>query len=123
MNVHFSFPYSFGMYEMIQLTGTIIAMSAANYTMTVDIDSSAFTTFAFPASALSPTAQLFATVAPAGAATTRDPNTFVETGYNFQFQAFHSGQFVPYMFLSGGAQSPAGAASDIINWQAFKFEN
>lgn len=123
MKVHFSIPYSFGMYEMNQLTGTITALSAANYTMTVDIDSSAFTTFAFPASTASPTAQLFATVAPAGASTRRDPNTFVETGYNFQYQAFHTGQFTPYMFLSGGAQSPAGAASDVINWQAYKFEN
>jgi len=123
MKVHFSIPYSFGMTEMNALTGTIVAMSAANYTMTVDIDSSAFTTFAFPASALSPGAQLFATIAPAGAATKRDPNTFVETGYNFQYQAFHTGQFVPYLLLTGGAQSPAGAASDQINWMAYKLEN
>ena len=123
MKVHFSIPYSFGMTEMNALTGTIVAMSAANYTMTVDIDSSAFPTFAFPASALSPGAQLFATIAPAGAATKRDPNTFVETGYNFQYQAFHTGQFVPYLLLTGGAQSPAGAASDQINWMAYKLEN
>ena len=123
MKVHFSIPYSFGMTEMNALTGTIVAVSAANYTMTVDIDSSAFTTFAFPASALSPGAQLFATIAPAGAATKRDPNTFVETGYNFQYQAFHTGQFVPYLLLTGGAQSPAGAASDQINWMAYKLEN
>jgi len=123
MKIHFSIPYSFGMYEMNQLTGTIIAVDAANYTLTVDIDSSAFTTFAFPASSASPTAQLFATLAPAGARTQRDPNTWVETGYNFQYQAFHTGQFVPYMYLSGGAQSPAGAADDVINWMAYKLEN
>lgn len=123
MKVHFSIPYSFGMTELNQLTGTIVAMSAANYTMTVDIDSSAFTTFAFPASASSPTAQLFATLAPAGASTRRDPNTFVETGYNFQYQAFHTGQFTPYIYLSGGAQSPAGATSDQVNWIAYKLEN
>jgi hypothetical protein len=58
MKVHFSIPYQFGMYQMNQLTGTIVAMSAANYTMTVDIDSSAFTAFAFPASSASPTATL-----------------------------------------------------------------
>lgn len=123
MKVHFMVPQSFGMTEISNMTGTITAMSAANYTMTVDIDSTTFTTFAFPASTSSPTATLFATVAPAGASTRRDPNTFVETGYNFQYQAFRTGQFVPYMFLSGGAQSPAGAASDIINWAAYKFEN
>lgn len=123
MKIHFSIPYSFGMTEMNQLTGTILAVSAANYTVTVDIDSTAFTTFAFPASTSSPTAQLFATYAPAGAKTSRDPNTFVETGYNFQYQAFHTGQFVPYMLLAGGAQSPAGASGDQINWMAYKLEN
>jgi len=130
MKVHFSVPYSFGMYEMNGLTGTIVAVNDVSasgnigaYNFTVDIDSSAFTAFAFPASSSSPTAQLFATVAPAGAATKRDPNTFVETGYNFQYQAFHTGQFTPYMFLAGGAQSPAGANNDVINWIAYKLEN
>lgn len=123
MKVHFSVPYSFGMTQINQLTGKIVAMSAANYTMTVDIDSSAFNAFAFPASASSPTAQLFATVAPAGASTQVDPVTGVQTGYNFQFQPFRAGEFTPYMYLAGGAQSPAGAASDVIDWMAFKFEN
>lgn len=123
MKVHFSVPFSFGMTQMNQLTGTIVAMSSANYTMTVDIDSSAFTAFAFPASTSSPTAQLFATVAPAGASTKFDPVTLVQTGYDFQFQPFRTGQFTPYMFLGGGAQSPAGAANDVIEWQAWKAEN
>jgi hypothetical protein len=123
MKVHFSVPYSFGMYEMNQRTGTIVAISSTNYTMTVNIDSSAFTAFAFPFTTASPTAALFATIAPAGASTQKDPNTLVETGYNFQYQGFHTGQFVPYMYLNAGAQSPAGAASDTINWMAYKLEN
>lgn len=123
MKVHFMVPPSFGMVEISGLTGTITAMDATEYTMTVNIDSTAFTTFAFPLTTSSPTATLFATIAPAGASTQRDPNTFVETGYNFQYQAFRTGQFVPYMFLNGGAQSPAGADGDIINWAAYKFEN
>ncbi len=123
MKIHFSVPYSFGMYEINQLTGTILAIDPTTYELTVDIDTSAFTTFVFPASALSPTAQLFATFAPAGAKTAKDPQTFVETGYNFQFQGFHSGCFTPFMFLAAGAQSPAGAAGDTINWMAYKLEN
>lgn len=122
MKVRFSVPSSFGMTQINGLTGTITALSAANYTMTVDIDSSAFTTFAFPASTSSPTAALFATVAPAGAKTSYDPVTQVQTGYDFTTQPFHTGQFTPYMFLAGGAQSPAGAASDVIVWQAYKME-
>ncbi len=123
MKIHFSIPYSFGMTQLNGLTGKIVAVSSANYTVTVDIDTSAFTAFAFPASTSSPTAQLFATYAPAGASTQVDPITGVQTGYDFSKQAFRSGEFVPYIFLSGGAQSPAGAASDVINWMAFKLEN
>jgi hypothetical protein len=123
MKIRFSIPGSFGMTQLNGLTGKIVAMSAANYTMTVDIDSSAFSAFAFPASTSSPTAALFATLAPAGASTQVDPITGVQTGYDFQYQPFRTGQFVPFMYLSGGAQSPAGAAADVIDWIAYKLEN
>lgn len=122
MKVRFSVPSSFGMTQINNLTGTITALSSANYTMTVDIDSSSFTTFAFPASSSSPTAALFATVAPAGAKTSYDPVTGVQTGYNFTLQPFHTGQFTPYMYLAAGAQSPAGSDGDVIVWQAYKME-
>lgn len=121
--VHFSVPSSFGMTQMNQLTGTVTAVSSANYTLTVDIDSTAFTAFAFPTSASSPTSALFATLSPAGSATTFNPVTLVQTGYEFVKTPFHTGQFTPYMFLAGGAQSPAGASSDVINWMAYKLEN
>jgi len=120
--VHFSIPSSFGMTQMNNLTGTIISLNSTNYTMTIDIDSSAFTTFAFPASTSSPTAQLFATLSPAGSQTSFNPNTLVQTGYEFIKTPFHTGQFTPYMFLAGGAQSPAGANNDVINWIAYKLE-
>lgn len=130
MKVHFSVPSSFGMTQMNQLTGTIVAINAVSFTgnigaynMTVDIDSSAFTAFAFPASTSSPTAPLFATLAPAGAKTSFDPNTQVQTGYNFVQQPFHTGQFTPYMYLAPGVLSPAGSTSDVIIWQAWKKEN
>ena len=122
MKMRFSVPSSFGMTQMNGLTGTIVSLSAANYTATVDIDSSAFTTFAFPLTTLSPTAALFATAAPAGASTKQNIITGVYTGYDFQKQPFRTGQFTPYMFLAGGAQSPAGATSDVILWQAYKDE-
>ncbi len=130
MKIHFSIPASFGMTQINQLTGKIVAVNAVSatsdigaYNLTVDIDSSAFTAFAFPTSLSSPSAQLFATLAPAGASTQFDPVTLVQTGYDFQKQPFRTGQFVPYMFLAGGAQSPAGATSDVINWMAYKLEN
>ncbi len=127
MKIRFSIPSGMGMQEMNGLTGTITAIGAytsnATYNITVDIDSSAFSTFAFPASTATPTAQLFATFAPAGQSTQYDPLTGVQTGYNFVLAPFHTGQFVPYLYLAGGAQSPAGAANDVINWMAYKLEN
>lgn len=129
MQVHFSVPSSFGMTEMNQLTGTITAINAVAasgnigaYNMTVDIDSSAFTAFAFPLTGTSPTSALFATLAPAGIKTQFNTVTNVQTGYEFQKNPFHTGQFTPYMFLAAGAQSPAGSTSDVIVWQAFKME-
>jgi hypothetical protein len=127
--IHFSVPASFGMTQMNQLTGTILAVNAVSatsnigaYNLTVDIDSSAFTAFAFPAHTSSPTAALFATLAPAGSKTSFDPVSLVQTGYEFLKTPFHTGQFTPYMLLSGGAQSPAGANNDTILWQAYKME-
>lgn len=128
--IHLTVPSSFGMVEANQLTGTVLAVNAVAasgsigaYNLTLDIDSSAFTTFAFPATALSPTAALFATLSPAGSRTTYNPSTGVYTGYEFAKTPFHSGVFLPYMLLSGGAQSPAGANGDTILWQAFKVES
>lgn len=129
MKIHFSIPSSLGMVEMDQLTGTIVAVNAVAaasdigaYNLTVDIDSSAFTAFAFPASTASPTAPLFATLAPAGARTRTNPVTNVTTGYDFDLQPFRTGEFTPFMFLAAGAQSPAGSTGDVIVWQAYKME-
>lgn len=128
--VHLSVPSSFGMTQADQLTGTILAINAVAasgnigaYNVTLDIDSSAFTAFAFPASALSPTTRLFATMAPAGSKTSFDPVTLVQTGYEFNLTPFHTGQFTPYMLIGGGgAGNASGAANDIINWASYKFE-
>lgn len=130
MRIYLSVPSSFGMTQMNGLTGKIVAVNgvAASgnigaYNLTIDIDSSAFTAFSFPASSGSPTSALFATLSPSGVRTQFDPVTLVQTGYDFQKQPFRTGQFVPYMYLSGGATSPAGANADVINWMAYKLEN
>lgn len=128
--VHFSVPQSFGMKEMDQLTGRVVSITGVNtptgsdvYKLTVNIDTSTFTTFAFPASSGSPTTALFATMSPAGQQVIRNATTLAQVGYNTSYAPFHSGQFVPYMLVSGGAQSPGGAASDVIVYTAYKMEN
>lgn len=130
MKLYFSVPSSFGMTQINGLTGKIVAINAVSatanigaYNVTVDIDSSAFAAFAFPASSLSPTATLFATVAPAGASTQYNPSTMTYTGYNFSLQPFRTGEATPYMYLAAGANSPAGVAGDTIVWQCFKSES
>lgn len=128
--IHLSVPSSFGMRQADQLTGTILAINAVAasgnigaYNVTLDIDSSSFTAFAFPVTTLSPTTRLFATLSPAGSQTSFNPVTLVQTGYEFNLTPFHTGEFTPYMFVAGGAASPAGAANDIINWMSYKLES
>jgi hypothetical protein len=99
-----------------------IITAVTTYTFTINVNTTNFTAFAFPASSGSPTTALFATVSSAGQAATFNPITNVQTGYNFQYVPFHSGLFIPYMLVSQGAQSPGGSASDVIAWQAFKME-
>lgn len=122
MKICFSVPSSFGMSQINGMVGTVTAVSSAAYTLTVNINSSAFTAFAFPLTTASPTAPLFATLAPAGASTKQNQITGVYTGYDVNLQPFRTGQTTPYMYLAGGANSPAGAAADVINWMSYKLE-
>ncbi len=124
--VEFTIPGSFGMvqlnnYYLPQNLPPVIT-AVTDYTFTINVNTTNFTTFAFPASTGSPTTQLFATVTSAGQSTQFNPITNVQTGYNFQYVPYHSGNFIPFMYLPAGAQSPGGAASDIIVWQAYKME-
>lgn len=124
--VEFTIPGSFGMvqlnnyYQTQNLPAVITAVT--DYTFTINVNTTNFTTFAFPASSSSPTAQLFATVTSAGQSTQYNPISGVQTGYNFNYVPYHSGNFIPYMYLPAGAQSPGGQANDVIVWQAYKME-
>lgn len=66
--VRLNVPEEFGMIEMDGLLGRITAISTANNTITVDIDSTSFTTFAFPTSAVAAAGVSFAQVTPVGMA-------------------------------------------------------
>ena len=126
----FQIPNSFGMTQLNtnNLPGTqdlpvvVTAVNAAAYQFTINVNTTNFTPFAFPASTLSPTAPLFATVAPAGSSTQYNPVLQTYTGYNFNLAPFRSSTFTPYMNLQAGAQSPAGSSGDTIVWQAYKME-
>lgn len=109
-SVRFTVPAAYGMTEMNGLLGNITAVSTANNTITVDIDSSAFTTFAFPATAAVPFTP--AIVVPVGMdATGSTANSLDDATDNVSFIG---------MQLAAGANSPAGSSSDVIYWRAGK---
>lgn len=123
----FTVPGSFGMVQLNnfyqpQNLPVVVTSIVDAYNFTINLNTTNYTAFAFPASSGSPTTQLFATIAPAGQSTQFNPITGVQTGYNFTQIPFHTGIFVPYMYVPAGAQSPGGSASDIIVWQAYKME-
>jgi hypothetical protein len=61
-------PVEFGMTQMNGLLGTVTAINTTTNSITVDIDSTAFTAFAFPTSAVAAAAVNFAQVVPVGEA-------------------------------------------------------
>jgi hypothetical protein len=125
--IEFTIPGSFGMtqlnnFNQNQSKPPIITSIIDAYNFTINVNTTGYTAFAFPASSASPGAQLFATVAPAGQAATFNPITNVTTGYDFTKVPFHSGLFIPYMLVPAGANSPGGSANDVIVYTAYKME-
>jgi len=124
--VEFTIPASCGMVQLNNFnqpqSKPPIITAVTTYTFTINVNTTGYTAFALPASTLSPTAQLFPTVAPQGQNAMFNPITGVQTGYNFLQVPFHSALFLPYMILPAGLLSPGGSASDVIVWQAYKME-
>jgi hypothetical protein len=120
MNITFSVPTTYGMYQITNMTGTILSVTA--YTLTVNINTSGFTAFAFPASASSIGLVRYATLAPSGQQSYFNVQQQIQYGYNIQQAPFHSSQVIPYMYLAGGANSPGGSASDVVEWQIFRYD-
>jgi hypothetical protein len=125
--LEFTIPASFGMVQLNnfnqpQSKPVVVTSIVDAYNFTINVNTTNYTAFAYPASSGSPTTLLPATVAPAGQSTQFNPITGVQTGYNFTQIPFHTGQFIPYMYVPAGAQSPGGSAGDVIVWQAYKME-
>lgn len=114
--VRFVVPAAFGMVEMDGLLGTITAIdttTTTGNTITVNIDSSAFTAFAFPLTADVPFNQ--AQVIPVGEDTAEALDAAVDILSDATINTGYIG-----MILAAGAQSPAGSTSDVIYWVAGK---
>jgi hypothetical protein len=102
-------PEAFGAQGLNGKVGKIVAVNPADNSVTLDIDSSGAGAFAFPAAGAVPVS--FPHCVPAGQ----------KGGYSV-VPAYRSGNFVPYMILSAGAQAPAGLAGEGIFWQAWRTE-
>ncbi len=113
--VYFRVPSDFGMVEMDGLQGKVSAVATS--TVTVDIDSSSFTAFAFPLAANVP--QKWAIGAMAGKRGLYD-DWFSSTRSLLDLNPYREGLFVPYMYLPGGGGSPGGANNDVMTWQAMR---
>ncbi len=111
-------PAAFGMVEMDNLLATIVAIDTTPTTgnsITVDIDSTAFTTFAWPLTAT------FAAFSPAETIPVgEDTAAALVAGVDILSDATqNTGQIG--MNLKGGAGFPGGANADVMIWEAGTF--
>ncbi len=114
--VKFVVPAAYGMSELNGLRGTITAIDttvATGNTITVDINSSGFTTFAFPATGDVPFSPAY--VVPAG----MDTPIALSNNVDISSDATVNTGFIG-MTLAAGANSPAGQNNDVVYWVAGK---
>jgi len=109
-------PASFGMTQMNGLQATIVAVdttTTTGNTITLNVNSSAFTAFAYPVAASVPFTS--AQVVPMG----EDTADALAQNVNILSDATINTGFIG-MNLAAGANSPAGAAGNVIYWTAGK---
>lgn len=96
-------PPEFGMIEADGQTVEVVATSTANQTITVDLDTTSFTAFAYPTSAIAAAGINFPQIVPIGAvgAPTEFGTTFNEN----------------FVFVTLGTNA-IGGANDIMEWEA-----
>lgn len=107
-------PSAFGMSQMNGLQATIVAINtntSSGNTITLNVNSSAFSPFVFPLTAAVPFT--FAQVVPMG----EDTADALSQGVDILTDATVNTGYVG-MILAAGANSPAGSNADVIYWQA-----
>lgn len=110
--IRFQIPTVFGMTQLDNQIGTIVSVSTANNTVTVDIDTTSYSAFTFPA-AVQPFT--FAQMVPVGMNT----GEAIDANRDILFDATENAAFIG-MVLSGGADLPGGDAADVMFWTAGK---
>lgn len=113
--VRMKVPAAFGMTQMNDIQATIVAVTAG--TFTINVDSTAFTAFAFPDTTAAPALYPFdwAQVTPIG----QNTGLSLSQGVDILADATRNTAFLG-MRLVGGAASPGGDAGDVMYWLAGK---
>ncbi len=107
---------AYGMTELNGVQASIIAVDLVNNSITIDIDSSGFTAFAFPTNAAVLNAAFTpALVIPVG----EDTATALNFNVDILGDATEN-QGIIGIQMAAGTLSPAGVASDVIYWVAGK---
>jgi hypothetical protein len=112
-------PSSYGMTQISGLRGLITAINTTTNSVTVNIDTSGFTAFAFPTTANAVAAHTLPSAVPFGdgPATLANP-----LGNQSVLDGATRNTAVRGMLLGSGANGPAGQNNDVIFWRAFKAE-
>ena len=110
--VRMQVPAAFEMTQLDNQLVTIVDVPTAG-SFTIDVDTSAYTPFVFPAVALVPFT--FAQVVPVGA----DTGESIAQNVNILADATRNQGIIGAQLIAG-ANSPAGQASDVIYWRAGK---
>lgn len=112
-------PSMYGMTQISGLQGLITAVNTSTNTITVNIDSSAFTAFAFPLTATAATPHTLPTIVPFGDGPTSltNPQSNQST-----LDGATRNTAVRGMYMGAGANGPAGQSGDLIYWRAWKSE-
>lgn len=109
VRIHVSDAY--GMTQMDGLIAKITAVDSSANTITVNVDSSAFTAFAFPTAVIATNQDFTPAHVVAVAEDGQYPTVTKSQTYNTSYIG---------MKLAAGAQSPAGSTSDVIYWECGK---
>jgi hypothetical protein len=113
-------PAMYGMREISGLRGLIVAVNTTTNSVTIDIDTTAFTAFAFPTDAV---ACATAHTQPSAVSFADGPNPASNPlGNQDVLDGATRNTAVRGVYLGAGANGPAGVASDVIYWRAFKGE-
>ena len=105
----------YGMTQIDGLTGNIVAVDTTANSITVDIDTTAFTTFAWPLTAVAVYPHTLAQVVPVGESTpvalaaTPPVDVLTDATINTGYTG---------IVLGAGITSPAGSNADVIYWRA-----